>query len=140
MKIKNQKFKITHSRNSQLGNALISVIFFAFISITISTAAIIIISNSMLSSSKIQSGAEAYSLAESGAENAVLRLLRNPSYTGGETLTLDNGQAIATVSGSEPYVITSQGRSGNFVRTVQVQLGYNDQYVLSIQSWKEITP
>lgn len=119
------------------GNALLSTIFFALIAITIATASIVMISVSILSASKVQLTTEAYSVAESGTENAVLRLLRDPSYTG-EVLSFDNGVSISTVSGSGPFTITTEGRVGSFVRTIEVQLGYTNN-ILSITSWKEIT-
>ncbi len=131
-KIKNLNLKINNSG----GQALISLIFFSLAAMAIATAAIIATLSSTIASSKLQSGTLTFSEAESGAENAYLRLLRNPNYKG-ETMTINGATVVATVSGSTNITINSQASSGTFIRTVQVILQYtNGKYV--IQSWKEV--
>jgi hypothetical protein len=122
--------------NQNKGQALISLIFFTMIGMAIATAAIIITLSSTIASSKFQSGTLTFSESESGAENAYLRLLRDPNYKG-ETMTINGATVIATVSGSTNITISSKATSGTFSRTVQVKLQYtNGKYV--IQSWKEV--
>lgn len=117
------------------GQALISLIFFSLVGMAIATAAIIATLSSTIASSKFQSGTLTFSEAESGAENAYLRLLRNPNYKG-ETMTINSATVVATVSGSTNITIDSKATSGTFSRTVEVKLQYaNGKYV--IQSWKE---
>lgn len=117
------------------GQALISLVFFTMIGMAIATAAIIATLSSTIASSKFQSGTLTFSEAESGAENAYLRLLRDPYYKG-ETMNVNGATVIATVSGSTNITINSKATSGTFSRTVQVKLQYqNGKYV--IQSWKE---
>jgi hypothetical protein len=131
-KIKILKFKLKNSS----GQALISLIFFATIGMAIATAAILATLSSTIASSKIQSGILTFSEAESGAENAYLRLLRDPNYKG-ETISINGTNIIATVSGSTDITINSKATSGKFSRSIQVQLQYiNGKYV--IQSWKEL--
>lgn len=124
------------------GQALITLIFFAIIASTVSTAAIIMIAVNSLSGSKFQQGIVSYEIAQSGAENGILRLLRNPNYTG-ETLPVGTGNAVISVSGSgtstDPYIILSRGQSGNFVRQIQVKATYLNTN-LTVQSQKEIFP
>lgn len=121
---------------SQRGQALVTLLFFILISLTITSAAIIIIIGNSLSASYSQEGILAYYAAENGVENAILRLLRDPSYTG-ETLTVDSVETIITVSGGNPKVIMSVGRSGNFERTMQAEMNYlNGSY--TFQNWEEI--
>ena len=74
-----------------------------------------------IASSTYALGNQAYSVAESGAENAIIRLLRDKAYVG-ETLAVGDNTATITVSGINPYVIISAGRAGNFVRKVEVSL------------------
>ena len=131
-KIKNLKFKIKNSE----GQALISLVFFTMIGIAIATAAIIATLSSTIASSKFQSGTLTFSEAESGAENAYLRLLRNPYYKG-ETMSINGATVIATVSGTTNITIDSKATSGTFSRVVEVKLQYaSGKYV--IQSWKEV--
>lgn len=120
----------------QSGQALITLIFFVLIAITITSGAIIMIAVNSTSLGKLQEGNISYDAAEAGIENALLRLLRDPNYTG-ETLTIDSTIVTITVSGSSPnYTITVVG-TGNFKRTVQVKMTYTSGYY-TFSDWKEI--
>ncbi|OGH17862.1 MAG: hypothetical protein A3C22_03300 [Candidatus Levybacteria bacterium RIFCSPHIGHO2_02_FULL_37_10] len=127
----NLKFKIKES-----GQALITLLFFVLISLTITSGAIIIIIINSLSVSKSQEGTLAYYIAESGVENAMLRLLRDPNYAG-ETLIIGESTVIITVTGSNPKTAVAVGQNGNFKRTIQVDMDYNNGYY-TISNWKEI--
>ena len=111
------------------------LLVFMIIAITVTTAATTLILVNSANTQKMEGGIIAYSVAESGIENGLLRLLRNPFYTG-ETLTLAEGTATITVTGSNPYTITSTGESGNFIRVIQVVVNYNEN--MTISSWREI--
>ncbi len=110
--------------------------FFMIITIIITTASVTLIILNSQGASRSEQGASAFQVAESGAENAILRLLRDPSYQG-ETLTVGEGAATITVTGTDPLTITSVGRVNTFSRTVRVVVGYTD-YIISIQSWNEV--
>ena len=119
------------------GQALITLLFFTVIAITITSAAVIIIMVNSLSGAKLQQGSIAYEIAQTGAENAKLRLLRDPNYTG-ETLQVGNGNAEITVNknGSQ-YTIVSEGTIGNFIRQIQIDATYSNE-LLTINSQNEI--
>ena len=119
----------------QSGQALITLLFFVLISLTITSAAIIIIITNSTSVSKFKEGTLAYYVAESGVENALLRLLRNPSYTG-ETLAIGTSTAVITVTGANPKIVESIGQNGNFKRKVSAQMTYNSGYY-TFSDWKE---
>lgn len=119
------------------GQALLMLLVFMIIAITVTTAAAAMVFVNTANTQKMEGGNTALQIAESGMENALLRLLRNPNYTG-ETLVIGNGTAAITVSGSNPYTITSRGESGNFTRTLQVIVNYNGN--MTINSWREIYP
>jgi hypothetical protein len=122
--------------NNNTGQAMITLLFYMIIAITITSAAVVVTFANSLATSKLEVGSLAYNIAESGAENALIRLLRNPSYSG-ETLNLSGGTAKITVTGVSPKMINSQGTYGNFIRTIEVQTTIlND--VLNVVSWKEI--
>ena len=106
------------------------------IAVIVTTASIALVINSSKGTDKIYQGANALDIAESGAETAMIKLLRDSSYTG-ETLTVGNGQAVVTITGSDPKIILSKGTLNNFTRTIQVIVNTTNN-VLTATSWKEI--
>ncbi|HWY79798.1 MAG TPA: hypothetical protein VNW29_05580 [Candidatus Sulfotelmatobacter sp.] len=122
------------------GQALITLLFFTVIGITVTSAAVVMILVNSLSGTKQQQGDIAYNIAQSGAENGLLRLLRDPSYTG-ETVTVGSGTATISVSGTgstgNPYVILSKGVTGVFLREVQIMATYQNS-LLTVTSRGEV--
>ncbi|OGK20152.1 hypothetical protein A3C23_01465 [Candidatus Roizmanbacteria bacterium RIFCSPHIGHO2_02_FULL_37_13b] len=119
------------------GQALITLLIFILIAITISSSSMIILLLNSQGIQKNQQGTIALHIAESGVENALLRLLRNPNYTGEEDLPVGEGNVTITVSGSPDKTIISTGKTGNFIRKIRVITSYHDN-ALSVDSWKEI--
>lgn len=123
------------------GQALISLIFFAIIATTVTTAAVVMVYVNFQSGTKLQRGTVAYAAAQGGIENGLLRLLRDPSYVGESGMAVGDGTADISVSGTgtiaDPYIIISKGRTGDYVRQVQVSAIYTDNH-LSVLSRKEI--
>lgn len=119
---------------SERGQALITLLFFIIISITVTSAAVIMVMVNSLSGMKFQQGEIAYEIAQSGADNAVLRLLRNPAYTG-EIVAVGSGTATIEVTGSgtsgSPFVITSTGVIGNFTRKIQITATYTNNLLVA---------
>ena len=119
------------------GQALISLMFFMIIAINVTGAAVVILLVNSLSGAKFQQGSIAYEIAQSGVENAKLRLLRDANYTG-ETLPVGQGNATITVSkNGNQYTILSRGTIGNFMRQIQVVASYSAN-LLTITSQKEV--
>ncbi len=119
------------------GQALIALLSFIIIAITVVSAAVVILITNSLAASKIEQGVTAYVLAQSGVENAVLRLLRNPSYTG-ETKTVPLGTIIISVQGVGPYTIYSTGKVGKFARRIRAIASFDAAEKLTITEWKEL--
>lgn len=134
-KLNNQSSIINHQLLNA-GQALVTLLIFMVLGITVTTAAVTLVINNSISTTKAQQAAIVYSIAESGAENAVLRLLRNPFYTG-ETLEVGEGTAVITVTGTNPKIIRSVGTAGNFKRTIEIQATFTNN-ILTIQSWNEV--
>ena len=123
--------------NIHKGQALITLLLFVIISVTVTTGAIIVILLNAKSTNQISQANVCHSIAESGIENAMLQLLRNPSYTG-STFTLDGGTtAVQVASSAGVLTITSQASLGDYQSTVQAQATYNNN-VLSLTSWKDL--
>lgn len=118
------------------GQALITFLYIMVIGLTISSAAAVIMLINLMSEGTMEQGEAAYYIAESGIENAMLKLLRNPAYSG-ETLNVGGGNAIIEITSQTPLTILSIGRYNNIVRKIEVQTLYNNN-VLTISSWKEI--
>lgn len=119
------------------GQALISLMIFMVAAVIIITAAVAVIIINSKATSKFYQGIVTYDLAEVGIENAIIRLLRDPNYTG-ETLVLEDNTVEVQVSGESqgPYTIISSGTKGNFKRTIQAEATYNNN-ILTISSWEE---
>lgn len=118
---------------SYKGQALISLLMFVLVAVTVITSTITTVISNTKAASEGQQAVDAYYVAEAGAENALMRLLRDPSYTG-ETLPVGNNNATVTVSGS---TITSIGQVNNLTRKIQVITSYNNNQMI-VTSWKEI--
>ena len=130
--MKNNK---TSSVHSDQGQALVMLISFVAIAVVVISSALINMFINMTAATRTQTGDVAYSIAESGVENALIRLLRDTSYVG-ETLTVGSGSAVVTVSGTNPKTVTSTGTYGSFKRKIEV-IASDSAGILSVTSWKE---
>jgi len=126
----NHQFKIPAYQKGQI---FITMLFFVIIGVTIILAETIVLFTNILSASTAEQGTNAYYVAESGIEEALLRLNRNPGYAGG-VLTVGGGNAVVQVSNG---IITATGTYANTIKKIQVQT-VNNKGVIKIVSWKEI--
>lgn len=106
------------------------------IAIIVTTASVALVVNNSRGTDKLYQGTNALDIAESGAETAMIKLLRDPNFAG-ETLTIGTGQAVITVTGTNPKTVLSEGTLNNFTRTVQVTVDVSSNTV-TVTSWKEI--
>ena len=106
------------------------------IAITLSTTAVAVMVSNSLSVTRSEQNAQALEIAEAGAENALVRLLRSTNYTG-ETLAVGDGSVTVTVNGTNTKTITSVGTIANFSRTIQVVITMTNG-VLAVTSWSEL--
>lgn len=122
--------------NQKKGYTLVTLLVFIVMGLTIASAAIVMVMINSRNASSIEIGTLAYDVAESGMENALIRLLRDPTYTG-ETLSVGTGTATVTITslGGDQWRIVSVGVYGNFRRTIQVDVTMN--ILLTINSWRE---
>jgi hypothetical protein len=119
------------------GQALITLIFYVIIISVVTTAAVLLLLLNIQSSEKMQDGVRAYFVAESGAENALLRVLRDPSYTGESNLAVGLGTATIAVTPGNSIEIISTGYADRFVRKIRVRASFINGYY-TITSWEEI--
>lgn len=118
------------------GQTLVLLLIFMAVAITMTAAAVVVTIANSQGASEYEQGVTAYQVAEGGMENALLRLLRDPAYAG-ETLTVGSGTATIVVTGSGPFIVTSTGTAGDFVRKIQVTAGYTNN-ILTVNSWNEV--
>ena len=127
---------MAQERKTQSGQALVVLLFYMIIAITLSTTAVAVAVSNSLSVTRNEQGMLALEIAEAGAENALIRLIRDTSYAG-ETLAIDGGSSTVTVSGATIKTITSAGTVGSFTRTVQVTASVTNG-VVTVTSWQEV--
>jgi len=122
-------------RHAQSGQTLIALLVFISVAmmITMASAAVALINTR--ANSSVTTAEAALQAAESGAENANMQLLRNPSYVG-ETITVGDATVTITVSGTSSKTIVSQAVIGDYRRTITVAGTYAGN-VLTINSWSE---
>lgn len=122
-------------RDQQSGQVLVVLLVFIAVATTVGIATTLLSAYSLSSASDAELAQTALDTAESGMENALLRLLRNPSYTG-ETLTLPTGVVTITVTGASTKTITATATAGGYLRSVVVQTSTTDG-VTTVNSWRD---
>lgn len=130
----NSKFEINIL---QAGQALVTLLVFASIAMVTTAAAVIVTLINSQTTDRFAEGQVAHTIAEAGIENGLLKLLRDPTYTG-ETLPVGtNGTAVVTVSGGSVKTMTSEATKGNVRRKIQVVVTVtNNKHVIT--SWSEV--
>lgn len=120
------------------GQALVMLLMFMAIAVIVTAGGVSLTIISSLSTSKFSSSELAYHYAEAGAEEAILSIIRDPSYTiNNKSLTIGDGNVKITVSGTTTKTITAISTNGLHSRSLQVQGSYLNN-VFTINSWQEI--
>ena len=122
--------------NNQKGQALVPLLIFVMVAISITVAATIIIGTNSLSGTNVSQGLATKQMAEAGAEKAMLQLLRDPTYSGG-VFDLDTGHVTVVVTGNPNVKIDSTAVNGEFTKKIEVNATYSNN-VLTQVSWKEV--
>jgi len=137
----------TLSKNNQSGQALITLLFFMIIGVTLLTAASFVTLGNVSSTSSAEQGTIAYYNAEAGIEDALLQMLRYPKgsttpYTGTNGTPIQfviNGVSYGSATVSANLTtgdIYSTGVYQSAQRTIKVKTANPDG--LHVVSWQEI--
>lgn len=120
------------------GQALIVILVLMAVMIMVTTVSVVLILVNSRNASVAQLGDEALGAAESGVENALLLMLRDPYGYAGEQLNLPNGSTVevTVTSASFPKTVVATGSSSYVKRTLEVGAVYNDNR-LGISHWRE---
>jgi len=133
----NLKLKITNLKLIR-GQALVILLVFVATATIITSAAVTVTIINARSTGILAQGIEALAVAEAGAEEAILRILRDPlNNYAGATIPVGNGTATIVVAGTTTKTITSTGTIGTFTRKIQVQGTFSDDK-FTLSSWQEI--
>ena len=121
--------------NGAAGQTIIILLIFMMLAITLAVSATAVVIINTQGDIAYRSGDQALQNAQTGVENALLRLERDSTYTG-ETMTLASGTVTISVSGTSPKTIVATGTNGAFVRTVTATATITSG-VLALTSWSE---
>lgn len=112
------------------GQALIVLLVLMTVMIMVTSVSVVLVLVNSQNASTAQMGEEALGAAESGVENALISMLRDPyGYSG-------DGFGVTVSPGNFPKIITATGSSNYIRRTLEVGVLYNDNR-LSISYWRE---
>jgi hypothetical protein len=106
------------------------------IAITLSTTAIAVVASNSLSVTSTEESTHALEIAEAGAQDGIIRLIRTPNFSG-ETLTVSGGSATVVVTGTSTKTILSTGVNGSFTRKIQVTVLFANG-ILTVTGWQEV--
>ncbi|MEO6761553.1 MAG: hypothetical protein ABI220_04235 [Candidatus Saccharimonadales bacterium] len=122
-------------RLNSRGQTLIALLIFMMVAMMITLAATAVAIINLKAGNSYASGQQALINADSGAENALMRLSRDPAYSG-ETMTLGSGTATISVSGTDTRNVVSVGTDKNASRTITVTASDTNNQ-LTVLSWSE---
>ncbi len=118
------------------GQTTLTLLIIMVLLIILTTAAVALTVTTNRDTTRLGQGEEASTIAQTGLENAILRLLRDPSYPGEADLPVDGGSATIQVTGTTTKVITSTGTLGRYTRIVQAEISTVNG-VLTISNWQQ---
>ena len=120
-------------RKSEVGQTLVSLLVFSVVALAVTTTSISVTINTSQATQAVENRVYIQHAAQSGIENALLMLLRDPTY-GGETITIDDVTIVTTIIGSDPYTITATADNTRFSHTEEAVVTYTNN-ILTISSW-----
>lgn len=120
-------------RKLEEGQTLVSLLVFSVVALAVTTTAISVTINTSQATQAVENRVYVQHAAQSGIENTLLRLLRDPTY-GGETITIDDVIVETSIVGSDPYIITATADNTRFSHTEEAVVTYTNN-ILTISSW-----
>lgn len=122
----------------QNGQVLVSILIIIAVSVLATGTAVVASSLSKTTGISTISDKLLY-VTESGVDEALLKLLRNPDLYNGETLLIDSVYVNVVVKRPTPtkIIITSESIQDSFRRKVEVSAEFVNN-ILTVTSWKQI--
>lgn len=125
-------------RKNDSGQILTSVlVFMAFGLSVVALSATLTVIN-IQNTAKLAQSEQATNYAEAGAEEAILRLIRDPAYSGGSlSLSMDSVIGITVIGVGDSRTVTSTSTYNGFTKKVQAVVSLANNKV-TLVSWKQI--
>lgn len=111
-------------RNQQ-GAALIMVVLIGVIALVAVVSATTLVISELRKNTVTIYGVTQYQITYGALENAFMRLLRNPNYTG-ETITLADSTCYITVTGDSTKTVEVRCTNGSYVRKTGATVTFAD--------------
>ena len=113
------------SKHNNQGQALIPILIILLIVLTVGAGLLYLSFGSILLGSYSSLG-EKVLIANHGAmENGLMRILRNPNYSG-ESLQVNGAPCTIDVSGQSPWTMTTECDNGQAIRRLQAEVDFVD--------------
>lgn len=125
-------------KNSNKGQVLVMLVVFISIMTAVTVMAVNLMITNSSSASKFELGSIVQGAAESGAEIALLKLLRNTTNYTGETFTIDDVSVTVNVSGETLKTVVSTATLGDITKKTEVLVNDPVSDVMTVTSWKEV--
>lgn len=121
----------------QDGQVLVSILIIIAVAVLATSTAVVASSLSRTTGVSITSDKLLYA-AESGAEEAIVKLLRDPTYSG-ESVNINGVSVNIDIISPTPSerVITSKATQDNLIRKVAVSAEFVNN-ILTVNSWRQI--
>jgi len=126
---------VTRRPYDSAGQTVIALLLFMMLAIMVTTAAATITVTNIQANNGYAKGEQSLMYAESGIDEAMVRLGHDENYAGG-TIAFANGTATISVSGTSVKTIISHGTSDNYHRTVTATVTVANG-VINLTSWSE---
>ncbi len=134
-----KKFKISWSSfnwQRRKGQALIPLLIVIVIILSLGVAAVELAISNVVVDRYFQEEMDGYFTVESALENALLRSLRNPGYSG-EDLQINEASCTIEINGETPKVVTARCESDRWVRRLQAEVSFVNG-IMSTDNIREI--
>lgn len=107
------------------GQALLPVLIIMVIVLTLGVGTLYLNVGGLLLGSYSQEGEKVLMATEGALENGLLKILRNPFYSG-ESLQVEGTPCTISVSSPTPTVMTAECNSGRAIRRLQAEVSFVD--------------
>lgn len=117
------------------GQVLVMLVVFVSIMTAITAMAVNLVINTSSSASKFENSVSLLQAAESGAERALINLLRDPNNYFGETFTINDASVTVSITGSSTKTLVSTAEWGNVSKAVQLIIDNPTDSPMTVTSW-----
>jgi Tfp pilus assembly protein PilX len=122
---------------NKTGQALISILILASIALTVGVTAVSLVFTQSQLSFNTRESALAFHFTDGILEDVFLKILRNPSREGEETLNVQNNTCKIYIQGQNPKTVQVSCQKNNKIKKIQAQINFTNGRML-VTNIKEI--